>query len=88
MPHHVNFPAVNSIFSCPITSTFNAMCFDKKIFSHASAKRGTKRIKRVQISRFYWSFSSDIMAVKGLKPEKQTNKRENKIPNGGVVGQF
>ena len=37
-----------------------------KILSHAYAKKKTKRPKGFQISRLYWPFSSDIMAVKGL----------------------
>ena len=42
------------------------MRFDDKI-SHASAKKKTKRLKGFQILHFLWSFSSDIMAVMGLK---------------------
>ena len=41
-----------------------------KILSHASAKKKKKKGFGVstgfQLSLFYWSFSSDIMAVKGL----------------------
>ena len=38
------------------------MRFEEKLFTcHAEKK------KRFQISHFYWSFPSDIMAVKGLK---------------------
>ena len=38
-----------------------------KILSHASAKKKTKMLKKFQISQFfYWPFSRDIMAVKGL----------------------
>ena len=37
-----------------------------KILSHASAKKKTKKAYGFQISPFYWSFSSGIMAVKRL----------------------
>ena len=37
-----------------------------KIFSHASAKNKKKKAEGFQISQFYWSFSSDNLAVKGL----------------------
>ena len=50
------------------TFTFSAMCFGE--FSQASAKKKTKRLK---VSDFvlYLSFSSDIVAVKGLNAEKR-----------------
>ena len=37
-----------------------------KILSHANAKKKTKKAEGFQISHFYWSFSSDIMAAKEL----------------------
>ena len=37
-----------------------------KAFLHASAAKKTKKVKRFQISHFYWSFSSDFVAVKEL----------------------
>ena len=55
-----------------ITSTFNAVCFEK-ILSNDSAKNKTETVKCFDFifffifSHFYWSFSSEIMAVKGLK---------------------
>ena len=42
------------------------LCVVMKVLSHASVKKGTKRLKVLFfISHIYWSFSSDIMAVKG-----------------------
>ena len=37
-------------------------------YYYVSAKKKTKRLKGFQISYFYWSFSNDILAVKGLIP--------------------
>ena len=38
-----------------------------KVLSHASAKRKTERLQGFKmILHFYWSFSSHLMAVKGL----------------------
>ena len=37
-----------------------------KIISRAIAKKKTETVKGFDIFHFYWSFSSDIMAVKGL----------------------
>ena len=45
--------------------TFKAMCFDENPFTCQCEKENKKGI-RFQISHFYWSFSSDTMAVKGL----------------------
>ena len=36
------------------------------ILSHASVKKKTKKAYGFQTLHFYWLFSSDIMAVKGL----------------------
>ena len=54
----------NSIFSCPITNHFQ-YCASvlMEALSHANAKMLSKEI---QISHFYWSFSSDTVAGKGL----------------------
>ena len=43
------------------TSTFSAMHFGGK------GEKEDKKAKGFLISHFYWSFSSDIIAVKGLK---------------------
>ena len=62
------------------------MCFDKKSFHMPVRKGEQKGLKgfkfRAFIGRFKWHHGS-----KGVKAGK-TNKRENKIPKGGVVGQF
>ena len=50
----------------PITHLLSMLCVWMKILSHASAKKETKKAEGFQISRLYWSFSSDIKAVKGL----------------------
>ena len=55
----------NSIFSGPITSVLNAMRFDENPFACLCGKED-KKTEGFQISHFYGSFSSDIMAVKGL----------------------
>ena len=44
------------------------VCVLMKILSYARAKNKRKRLKAFKlISHFYWSFSSDNMAVKRLK---------------------
>ena len=53
------------IFSSPITSTFNAMHLDESPFT-CQCQKEDKKASEFQISHFYWSFSSDIIAVKGL----------------------
>ena len=61
--------AANSVCSGPVRSVFNAMGFDEDP-SYASAKKKTKRLftsLKFKISQFHWSFSNDIIAVKGLK---------------------
>jgi len=45
-----------------------------KIISHANAKKKTKRLKGFKFCIFYWSFSSDTLAMKGLI---ETAFREN-----------
>ena len=46
-----------------------------KIISHSSAKKRTKMRKGFKFEHFYWLFSSDTMAVKGLKPRGQVKGR-------------
>ena len=43
------------------------LCVLMKILSPARAKTEGKKTSVFQISHFYWSVSSDIMAVKGLR---------------------
>ena len=70
LPQPVKCPGrmmpANSTFSTPITSTFNAMCFDENSFT-CQCKKEDRNSYGFQILHFYWLFSSDIMAVKGLK---------------------
>ena len=40
-----------------------------KIRSHVGVKKKTKRLRVLNLA-LYWSFSSDIMAVKGLKGKR------------------
>ena len=47
------------------TSTFSAMRFDEDPFT-CKYETESKKASRFQISYFYWSFSSDIITVKGL----------------------
>ena len=51
-----------------LASTFNAMRFDEDPFTRQCEKTTTEDLKAqgFQISHFYWSFSSDVMTVKGL----------------------
>jgi len=62
----------NSIFSGPITSTFNVSPFRHYPSTRLCKKEKRKKKKEKKrllvflISHYYWSFSSDIMAVKGL----------------------
>ena len=48
------------------TSTFNAMRFDETPLT-CQCENGDKKVSKLQILHFYWSFSSDVMAVKGLR---------------------
>ena len=57
---------LNSIFSGPTTSTFNAIYLLIKVFSHANAKKKMRKTKGFQTVHFDWSFSSDTVAVNGL----------------------
>ena len=55
----------NSVFSGPMSnkSTFNIVLTEKKI---QMVKRERKKAQRFRILHYYRSFSSDIVAVKGL----------------------
>ena len=53
------------IFQSHKASTFEAMHFDEDPFT-CQCKNENKKAQEFQISHFYWLFSSDIMAVKGL----------------------
>ena len=53
------------IFRSYNTSTFNVMRFDKNLFTCQCEKKDEKA-KGLQIWPFYWSFPSDVMAVKAL----------------------
>ena len=55
----------NRIFSGPITSIFNAMCFDEIPFA-CQCEKEDKKGYWFQISHFYGWFSNEIMAVKGF----------------------
>ena len=56
----------NSIFSRSYNqSTFSSVRFDPST-CNAKNKNKTKNASEFEISLFYWSFSSDIMAVKRL----------------------
>ena len=58
-------------------STFNAMILDENPFT-CHAKKKTK------MSQFYWLFSSDIVAVKGLSNmEEEEGKDEQNEETGG-----
>ena len=48
-----------------------------KVLSHARAKEKTERLKGFQTVHFDWSFSSDIMAVKGLKRTPFIRTKQN-----------
>ena len=59
--------SANSVFSCPITHLLSMLYIFMTSLSHASAKRKEKKKGYgFQISHFCLSFSSDIVAVKGL----------------------
>ena len=48
-----------------------------RILSHASAKKEkTETVTGFKLLHFYWSFSSDIMAVKGLMFQTKTKKKK------------
>ena len=51
------------IFQSYNTSTFSAMRFDENPFT-CQCEKENKKVSGFQISHFYWSFSSNTMAVK------------------------
>ena len=57
--------STNSIFSGPITNLISILWLLMKIRSRGDAKKSEKDY-RFEISHFYWLFSNDILAVKGL----------------------
>ena len=58
----------NSIFSGPITHLLWMLCVLMKLLSRASVKKKKKKkAKGFWILHFKWSFSRNIVAVKGLK---------------------
>ena len=61
------------------TSTFSAVRFDENPFTYQCEKED-KKAKGFQISLFYWSFSNNIMAVKGLKTTNESAKSETLKP--------
>ena len=71
LPQPVQFPGLNGArtrlqtVDFLVTSTFNAMRFDENHFTRQCEKED-KKTEGFQISHFYGSFSSDVMAVKGL----------------------
>ena len=73
----------------PTTSLLSMLCVLIKFLSHASAKqqqktKTKKRQKGLKVSNFgLWSFSSDIMAVKGLtcQPHRVTSGRTDRHRN-------
>ena len=54
------------IFQSYNASTLNALNFDKNPFT-CQCETEDKKAEGFQISHFYWPFSSDIVAVKGLR---------------------
>ena len=71
-PFTAKFPAercrdepANSIFSGPVTSTFNVRRCDESPFT-CQREKEDKKAQRFPMSHFYWSFSNNIVAVKGL----------------------
>ena len=47
-----------------------------KIHLHANAKKKSKIVWGFQILRFYWLFSTGVIAVKGLKQQQQWKRNE------------
>ena len=58
-------PQKQHIFRSYNTSTVSAMYFDENPFT-CQCEKEKEKAEGFQISHFYWSFSSDIMAVKGF----------------------
>ena len=56
------------IFRSYNTSAFNATRCDESF--HTPVRKKDKNAKGFQISQFYWLFSSDIKAVRGLSTMK------------------
>ena len=55
----------NCVFSTPVTSPFNAMCFNENPFT-SQCEIEDRSSYGFQILRFCSSFSTNIMAVMGL----------------------
>ena len=64
----------NCIFSGPMIYLLS-MCSDDNPFTCQCEKEG-KQAQGFQVSHFYWLFSSDIMAVKGLISVLAQKERE------------
>jgi len=50
------------------------------ILLHASAKKENIKASGFEIWHCYWSFSSDIMAVKGFNLEEEKKKKKKRCP--------
>ena len=65
------------------------MRFDKKSFHRPVRKKENKNALGFETSHFYWSFSSDIMAVKGLNTftacQMKTTNKSAKFEIGRLV---
>ena len=59
------------------------MCFDENPFTCQREKEG-KKAQGLHVSHFYWLFSSDVMAVKGLISVLAQKERE--VEGGGGAG--
>ena len=74
LPQHVIFPGSKMhahtckryIFRFYSASTFTAMRFNEMSFHMLVRKRSRKGLRVCTLALFSWSFSSDIIAVKGL----------------------
>ena len=56
--------SANSIFSCPITSTFNSMPFDGDPVTYQCQKEDKKGLQGFPVPHFYELFSNEIMVMK------------------------
>jgi len=60
------------MFSGPVTHLLSVLCVLMKILNFYTQKED-KKAEEFEISQFYWSFSSDLMAVKGLNGQNPSH---------------
>ena len=71
----------NSVLSGHIAHLLSELYGLMIILPHATVKKKTKTEEGFQIWYFYWSFSNDILAVKGLNSKCVEKKKKRCVTN-------